>query len=46
MSALVVNHIEGMIKQQNACTDRFGLDNTGIVQYQFNQLLKEMLAIK
>jgi hypothetical protein len=26
-----------MLKQQGTCIDRFGLDNTGIVQYQFNQ---------
>lgn len=37
MSAWVINHVPGMIKHQGQTVDRFGFDQTGTVDYHFNQ---------
>lgn len=37
MSTWVTNHISVMIQQQGQTVDRFGLDQTGTIAYQFNQ---------
>jgi len=36
MSTWVINHVPGMIKHQGQTVDRFGFDQTGTVDYQFN----------
>ncbi len=37
MSAWVTNHVPGMIRCQGQTVNQFGLDQTGIIDYQFNQ---------